>query len=182
MFAYCENNPVRHTDSAGTCFYDAYGNWCHDNWEFIGDYVRKPAPHLKGIESISTGSVFIADRDTEPFAVSRGSVIVYDKRTTSSAKENNFEVLDSHNIKIKEFQKEICEAIIAYNEKNDYEQYRWNRNVESMIVEWDWHNKYYENGIFIESSRSVNFDMGTFANTKCEFAQKLGYLWEKYVR
>ena len=43
MFAYCGNNPVNNVDSLGTCYY-ASGQWCHDNWEFIGGYVRKPAP------------------------------------------------------------------------------------------------------------------------------------------
>ena len=44
MFAYCGNNPINNIDPEGTCFYNANGQWCHDNWEYIGGYQRKPDP------------------------------------------------------------------------------------------------------------------------------------------
>ena len=44
MFVYCGNNPVNYFDPMGNCFYDAKGRWCHDNWEYIGGYERKPDP------------------------------------------------------------------------------------------------------------------------------------------
>lgn len=50
MFAYCGNNPVNNVDEAGTCYYDAKGNWRHDNWEYIGDYYKQhPDPHAVDI-------------------------------------------------------------------------------------------------------------------------------------
>ena len=45
MFAYCGNNPANNVDPNGTCFYNANGVWCHDNWEYLGGYVRQPDPN-----------------------------------------------------------------------------------------------------------------------------------------
>ena len=45
MFAYCGNNPVNNVDPLGTCYYNAKGQWCHDNWEYLGGYERKPEPN-----------------------------------------------------------------------------------------------------------------------------------------
>ena len=45
MFAYCGNNPTNNIDPKGNCFYNAKGEWCHDNWEYIGGYERKPDPN-----------------------------------------------------------------------------------------------------------------------------------------
>ena len=44
MFAYCGNNPFNNIDKSGTCFYNANGVWCHDNWEYLGGYERQPDP------------------------------------------------------------------------------------------------------------------------------------------
>lgn len=44
MFAYCNNNPISNIDPNGNCFFNAYGEWCHDNWEYIGNYERQPNP------------------------------------------------------------------------------------------------------------------------------------------
>lgn len=43
MSAYCGNNPILNYDPTGACYY-ASGKWCHDNWEYIGGYERKPDP------------------------------------------------------------------------------------------------------------------------------------------
>lgn len=44
LFAYCGNDPVNRADPSGECYYNAQGQWCHDNWEYSGGYVRQPAP------------------------------------------------------------------------------------------------------------------------------------------
>ena len=44
MLVYCENNPINRVDMFGTCWYDAKGNWRHDNWEYKGNYKRQPKP------------------------------------------------------------------------------------------------------------------------------------------
>ena len=44
MFAYCGNNPVNYYDPNGECYYNSKGQWCHDNWEYIGNYKIKQDP------------------------------------------------------------------------------------------------------------------------------------------
>ena len=44
MFAYCNNNSVNYYDPTGFCYYNSRGQWCHDNWEYLGGYERKPEP------------------------------------------------------------------------------------------------------------------------------------------
>lgn len=51
MFAYCGNNPANRIDLTGMCWYDANGNWCHDNWEYIPGYngeiyAKTPDPKI----------------------------------------------------------------------------------------------------------------------------------------
>ncbi len=58
MFAYCGNNPVNKVDPTGNCYYNANGVWCHDNWEYIGGYQRKPDPKAIDItEKLDTAMV-----------------------------------------------------------------------------------------------------------------------------
>ena len=53
MYVYCENNSVNRIDILGECWYDAKGNWRHDNWEYIGNYERKSAPKTKPVVDIT---------------------------------------------------------------------------------------------------------------------------------
>ena len=56
MYVYCGEDPVNNIDLFGTCYYNANGVWCHDNWEYLGGYVRKPDPGTYGTKnSISEG-------------------------------------------------------------------------------------------------------------------------------
>lgn len=75
-------------------------------------------------------------------------------------------------------QQKVCQAIIDYN-KNHPDDSGWNRDIDTMLVEWDWHNEYYNKDKYISSSQSVNFDMGLGANHTEKFVQKGGYICEK---
>lgn len=44
LFIYCSNDPINYADASGHCYYDAKGNWRHDNWEYLHGYERKPEP------------------------------------------------------------------------------------------------------------------------------------------
>ena len=44
LFTYCGNSPLGNIDLTGTCYYNANGQWCHDNWEYLCGYNRKPEP------------------------------------------------------------------------------------------------------------------------------------------
>ena len=46
ILTYCDNNPTNRADSLGLCWFDAKGNWCHDNWEYLYGYERKPKPEV----------------------------------------------------------------------------------------------------------------------------------------
>ena len=181
MFAYCGNSPIMHYDPTGYCFFGSNGKWMHDNWEYIGGYVRKPAPAVLEIQELSDGLAFIVAEGTEAFGVPRGSVIIYDKRDETTPSNNNFEVNESHNIKDKPKQKEVCEVIIDYNNRNP-ENYNWDRNLPSMLSEWGWHNFFYSYGVYQDSSRSVNFDMGLLSNSMNPISQMEGYFFEKIKR
>jgi len=45
MFVYCGNNSETNTDPTGTCYFNARGQWCHDNWESLNGYKKKAAPN-----------------------------------------------------------------------------------------------------------------------------------------
>ena len=51
MFTYCGNSPINNVDPGGTCYYNANGVWCHDNWEYLGGYVRQPDPNIVAAQS-----------------------------------------------------------------------------------------------------------------------------------
>jgi len=106
--------------------------------------------------------------------------VVYDRRKKSLApkKDNNFEVQNSCHIIDKIKQKDICNAIIEYNNENPGD-YEWNRSVDTMLVEWDWHSELSKNPIFFEKGHSVNFDMGKGTGSTDPVAQIGGYLYEK---
>ena len=81
MFAYCGNNPVSYSDNTGTCFYNARGKWCHDNWEFSGGYKRKPEPKKNNTSQTTPSSSYSAKNKD-------GSYSLYDNQRKSS--ENIF--------------------------------------------------------------------------------------------
>ena len=55
IFLYCNNNPANNADYSGHCYYDAKGNWCHDNWEYLDGYERKPDPRIGATKSNVNG-------------------------------------------------------------------------------------------------------------------------------
>lgn len=101
--------------------------------------------------------------------------LIEEKKGTK--KDNNFEVVDSCNITSIIQQIEICQAIIDYNNENP-EDYEWNRDIVTMIVEWDWHNWGYEHHLFTTHTDSVNFDMGLGTNSTSKPIQIGGYFIE----
>lgn len=74
-------------------------------------------------------------------------------------------------------QQKVCQAIIDYN-KNHPDDSGWDRDIVTMIVEWDWHNRGYENNLFTTHTDSVNFDMGTGTNSTYYSVQIAGYGYE----
>ena len=182
VFAYCENNPVNRIDLNGSCWFDVNGVWRHDNWEYFGGYERKPNP-LIASKSTSNGNVLFCKPGTSATAP-RDTFIVYDKRKKGPKKDNNFEIQNSYLITDKIQKTEICQAIIDYNNE-DSGDYGWNREIDTMTVEWDWHNGFHRVHLLTSHTESVNFDMGLGTNSTSYFLQIAGYAIEwaiPYIR
>ncbi len=60
LFSYCCNNPTNNADYSGYCFYNSFGYWSHDNWEFIGNYKRKFDPYTKFKKLSSSAKTVLA--------------------------------------------------------------------------------------------------------------------------
>lgn len=144
MFAYCDNNPVNYSDPMGQCYYTAGGLWAHDAWEFRGGYERKSDPKYFAGSTNSGKDVYISTTDN--YSVSPNGIKVKDLRDTNMDNgEHNpdMKILDSFRITDKSIQEEVLKIIIKYTE--DYPStYEWDRNLESLVIEWDAHNKLYD--------------------------------------
>ena len=175
MFAYCGNNPIKRTDLGGACWFDANGNWCHDKWETVGKDVREPKPDIP-IENIN-GEVFYIFEETSMYSTSPKANVIISRRKKGPGRNNNFEVRNSYRIVNELEQRAICQVIIDYN-KNHPDDSGWNRDIDTMIVEWDWHNWGYEHHLFTTHTDSVNFDMGLGTNSTSKPIQIGGYFIE----
>ena len=156
MFGYCINNPIDNSDSLGNCFYDSKGNWCHDNWEYIGGYERKPDPTPKTGQYLGTTSnynyVYVVDSEVASNSFDK-TILIIDKRTGNNP---DIQVRNSYQITSENERYEIIEMIICYNEKFPSEP-EWIRSSESMATEWAAHNDIY-NIMANERCQHVDFD------------------------
>ena len=59
QYLYVSNNPIVYIDPLGLCFFDANGNWLHDNWEYTGDYEFKDNPQKSILKFGSTGNAVL---------------------------------------------------------------------------------------------------------------------------
>ena len=156
MFGYCINNPIDNSDPLGNCFYDSKGNWCHDNWEYIGGYERKPDPTPKTGQYLGTTSnynyVYVVDSEVASNSFEK-TILIIDKRTGNNP---DIQVRNSYQITSENERYEIIEMIICYNEKFPSEP-EWIRSSESMATEWAAHNDIY-NIMANERCQHVDFD------------------------
>ena len=180
MFAYCANNPIRYADLSGQCYYDANGNWCHDAWENLGGYQKKDPPELLYVAKNENSTVFFVQNSAGAISVPPNVYVVYDNREQNGGSNNNFEIYNSYRINGKWAKLEIINSIIEYNSLTN--NYGWNRDKYSMLNEWYWHNGLYSAGFRPSSTKSVNFDMGTFANALNPLWQIAGYGYDHYLR
>lgn len=71
-------------------------------------------------------------------------------------------------------QQKVCQTIIDYN-KNHPDDSGWDRDIVTMLVEWDWHNDF----AFIKNGKNVNFDMGKWTDSTDKWEQMKGWVYEK---
>ena len=169
MFAYCLNNPVNYKDDNGNASSKA-----QEALE-AAIFLYVLAETIKAHQAQKT-QVYICKPGEETKAPP-DSIIVHNNRKRGPKKGNNFEVVNSYRITDKITQQKVCQAIIDYN-KNHPDDSGWNRDIDTMLVEWDWHNAFYDIHIKRSRSRSVNFDMGLGTNSTSIPVQITGYMIE----
>ena len=157
MFAYCGNNPVNNIDPSGTCYYNASGQWCHDHWEYIGGYPRKPDPgYYQG--TTPTGlDVYVATDDN--YATPPNAVKVVDKRDTNTQNglpNPDMQIIDSYKYTNRADQVGIFTLIYKYIALNPSVN-AWKRSESGLYIEWDLHNLLYS-WIKIENFKHADFD------------------------
>ena len=172
MFAYCLNNPVNYKDDNG----NAPSNVQEALEAAAFLYVLSEAIKIYQMQHMP---IYIHDKNDKKKAndkrkAHKDSIDVYDNRNKYSKSDNNFEVVDSYLIKDKITQQKVCQAIIDYNNENP-EDYNWNRDIDTMLVEWDWHNDF----AFIKNGKNVNFDMGKGTDSTDKWEQMKGWVYEK---
>jgi hypothetical protein len=178
MFAYCGNNPINRTDSFGYCYYNANGKWCHDNWEYIGGYVRKPDPgYYKG--TTETGKHIYIGKDKN-YSTALNGVMLLDLRDTnidSDTQEHDpdIRIINSYKITNVVEQNQILDILDEYIE-NTPSTYPWIRTRNSLLVEWDVHNDVYMRGFAREKTRHVDF------NNLDEGKDYYEYIWDGIMK
>ena len=144
MFAYCGNNPVCNIDPAGTCYYGANGQWCHDNWEYIGGYERQPDPGY--YQGTTPSGVSVYSVPNAYYVLPPKSVGFIDKRDTNLSADGrpdpDIQILNSYRFTNLVKQYEILVIIYAYIAANP-SQNKWDRTRISSIIEWIAHNDIY---------------------------------------
>jgi len=114
----------------------------------------------------SDGVVFIGDSACIKTIENKNDLdfIVLDDR---KAKDPNMKIYDSYKVKEEVKQKEILEKLLTYESMFPS---NWNRTMQSLINEWDAHNKLYNFGY--KRERTADVDL----NNKDEdlYSKKLG--------
>ncbi|MBQ6832367.1 MAG: DNRLRE domain-containing protein [Oscillospiraceae bacterium] len=183
MFVYCGNNPVNYVDYTGTCYFDAKGNWCHDNWEYIGGYQRKPSPVMATYES-SVGTVVVTNgaeltEETAAFYsdVHSSLVFVRDCRACEAncpgAEEcnPNIQIINSDRITSRDAQYEMLGILYKYDSFY-LSRHKWGRTIDSLLIEWDIHNRYAQLGSIAKTAKHTDFDYKEEGEGHLYFLQK----------
>ncbi len=112
------------------------------------------------------------DRDEAQRALARGEIAVYDDRFTDNP---SFRIYDSYRIRKNSLKREVLFATIAYNEAFPCEP-KWQRTVNSLVLEWMEHNFAYRVGFL--RSRACNVDLDNHAEGKGAFGYFCKSAWE----
>ena len=185
MYAYCGNNPVNRVDFTGRCYFDANGNWCHDNWEYIGGYQRKPSPVIEKQE-LSCGTLIVVDSSKmgEREAASYlfpNLIIARDSRKCKDGCQGdcnpNMQLVNSYRITETSYIREILTAMCEYDKRNP-STHTWGRTVDSMVIEWAMHAGAHT---FIRTSRLAHTDFDADSEEYDKLDYIILFLEDRYV-
>ena len=112
------------------------------------------------------------DRDEAAASRMRGEIAIYDDRTTANP---SFRIYDSYRIRKNSIKREVLSAMIAYNEAYPTEP-RWQRTMDSLVLEWMEHNFAYRVGFL--RSRASNVDLDNHAEGKGALGYFIQSAWE----
>ena len=100
----------------------------------------------------SGGLVYIDDKENHQCLLQEGDVLILDERYY---KDPNIKICDSYRVKTYKERKEILEILCLYEEMFPS---RWDRSLESMLLEWSLHNKSFFFDYEIDSSTDVDLN------------------------
>ena len=142
MFAYCNNNPVMYVDPTG----EVACTMVSLDHEVLGDGSSDWQPFKR--YRTTSGTVVIYDGTRVDYETYRniveaitysGFIYVYDAR---NGENPNMQIFNSYLIENKNEQRVILEVLCKHDSL--YPSARpWGRTVDSMLIEWDAHNKLY---------------------------------------
>ena len=112
------------------------------------------------------------DRGVAQTARSHGEIAVYDDRFTQNP---SFRIYDSYRIRKNSIKREVLSAMIAYNEAYPTEP-RWQRTMESLVLEWMEHNFAYRVGFL--RKRACNVDLDNHAEGKGALGYFIKSAWD----
>ncbi len=174
-YVYCLNNPIQRIDWDGKCSkflgflwkVDCKQTNCKDSKNYI-----KPVQGPTYQYNNGRGQVTFYDNENDAknaYANAKNNeIIVYDARTND---DPNMRVYGSYRITSGSKQQEICEIMIEYNESYPVSP-AWNRTVDSMISEWNYHNAAYYFYYKRERTRDCDFNNGDEDNGLWDFARR----------
>lgn len=113
--------------------------------------------------SIDDAKVLIVDPENIDAALNvkeEEDALVLDMRYGNNP---GIKVIDSHLIDDTKTMRQIVDAIQDYNNKIKSDK-EWNRNSDSMVIEWELHNILYNLGLFNSHTEDVDFNQSELAN------------------
>lgn len=126
---------------------------------WLSKYKYKPNYKIlddEAFASYSNGLIYIGDEDyiNSLENVCEGDILIIDER---NLEDPNMVICNSCNIRDKDIRNEILEVLCCYEEMYPS---RWDRTIESMRLEWFYHNMSYYLNYKVSHSSEVDLNNG----------------------
>jgi len=174
MYLYCANNPINMSDPTGKAVAGAIALQMLTPTTTAATAAVTAAKVATKSTSTTTAkkqlptfpmeqpdvlnfndyNISIVNNTNSLSSVPQGYVTIIDYR---DRKNPDMQIVNSYQITNKDRQKEILSIMIIYNGVYP-STYSWNRDINSMVVEWDVHNWFYNNGILKKHTKDADID------------------------